>query len=58
MFLADDTCLFSIIKDPMVSAEKLQHDLNSISECTRLWKMSFNADPTKQAEEVLFYIKN
>ena len=53
-FFADDTSLFSIIKDPIVSADKLQHDLNSISEWARQWKMSFNPDPTKQAEEILF----
>ena len=38
----------------MDSAEKLQHDLNLISEWARQWKMSFNPDPTKQAEEILF----
>ena len=53
-FFADDTSLFSIIEDPMVSADKLQHDLNLISEWARQWKMSFNPDPTKQAEEILF----
>ena len=34
-FFADDTSLFSIIKDPIVSAEKLQHNLNLISEWAR-----------------------
>ena len=53
-FFADDTFLFSIIKDPTASAVKLQQDLNSISEWARQWKMSFNPDPTKQAEEILF----
>ena len=53
-FFADDTSLFSIIKDPMVSAHELQQDLNLISEWARQWKMSFNPDPTKQAEEILF----
>ena len=54
MFFADDTSLFSIIKDPMVSAHELQQGLNLISEWARQWKMSFNPDPTKQAEEILF----
>ena len=53
-FFADDSSLFSIITDPAASAVKLQHDLDSISEWVCQWKMSFNPDPTKQAEEILF----
>ena len=32
----------------------LQHDLDSITEWAHQWKMSFNPDPTKPAEESLF----
>ena len=53
-FFADDTSLFSIVKDPEFSYDMLQHDLDSISEWAYQWKMSFNPDPTKQAEEILF----
>ena len=53
-FFADDTSLFSIVNDPVVSAASLQHDLNWITEWAHQWKMSFNPDPTKQAEEILF----
>ena len=53
-FFADDTSLFSIVKDPVVSALNLQHDLDRITEWACQWKMSFNPDPTKQAEEILF----
>ena len=42
--------LFSIVKDPVISANNLNHDLNIL----RQWKMEFNPDPTKQAVEVLF----
>ena len=53
-FFADDTSFFSIVKNPQVSAVNLQHDLNMITEWAYQWKMSFNPDPSKQAEEILF----
>ena len=53
-FFADDTSLFSIVKNPVVSAESLQHDLDLITEWAYQWKMSFNPDLTKPAEEILF----
>ena len=53
-FFADDTSLFSIVQNPVVSAENLQYDLNSINNWAYQWKMSFNPDPNKQAEEILF----
>ena len=30
------------------------HHLNKISDWVHKWKMSFNPDPTKQAQEVIF----
>ena len=53
-FFADDTSLFSIVKDPSVSASELNHDLKLISQWAHQWKMSFNPDPTRQAVQVLF----
>ena len=53
-FFADDTSLFSIVKDPSASASELNHDLKLISQWAHQWKMSFNPDPTKQAVQVLF----
>ena len=32
----------------------LQHDLNTITKWAHQWKMSFNPDPTKPGEEILF----
>ena len=49
-FFADDTMLYSIAKDPIKTASNLNHDLDQ-------WKMEFNPDPTKQANEVLFSCK-
>ena len=47
-FFADDTMLFSIVKDPVISADNSNHDLNIIQLWAHQWKMEFNPDPTKQ----------
>jgi len=49
--------LFSIVKDPTVSAADMNHDLDLICQWAHQWKMEFNPDPTKQATEVLFSCK-
>ena len=56
-FFADDTMLFSIVKDPVISADDLNHDLDVICQWAYQWKMEFNPDPSKQATEVLFSCK-
>ena len=53
-FFADDTSLYSVVKNPEISARELNHDLEIISDWAKQWKMSFNPDPTKPAEEILF----
>ena len=47
---ADDTTLVSIVKNPGISANDLNYDLDVIPQ----WKLEFNPDPTKQIIEVLF----
>ena len=56
-FFADDTMLFSIVNDPAISANNLNHDLDIIQRWAYQWKREFNPDPTKQANEVLFSCK-
>ena len=56
-FFADDTMLFSVVKDPVISADDLNHDLDIINQWAHQWIMEFNPDPTKQATEVLFSCK-
>ena len=51
---ADDTSLFSIVRDKNESANILNIDLLSISKWAYNWKMLFNPDPSKPAQEVLF----
>ena len=53
-FFADDTSLYSVVRDPAKSARELNHDLEVINDWAKQWKMSFNPDPTKPAEEILF----
>ena len=54
---ADDTMLFSIVKDSEISANDLNHYLDVIHQWAHQWKLEFNPDPTKQATEVLFSCK-
>ena len=56
-FFADDTMLYSMVKDPAISANNLNHDLDIIQQWAYQWKMEFNPDPTKQATEDLFSCK-
>ena len=51
---ADDTSIFFIVNDIDVSEHDLNNDLRKISMWAYQWKMSFNLDVWKQAEEVIF----
>ena len=51
---ADDTSLFSVVHDISTSASDINNDLTLISNWAFQWKMSFNPDPSKQAQEIIF----
>ena len=51
---ADDTSLFCTVKVPERTANNLNNDLKEINKWAFQWKISFNPDPTKQAQEVIF----
>ena len=51
---ADDTSLFSVVRTMNTSTTNLNNDLNKIKNWENQWKMNFNADPSKQAHEVIF----
>ena len=55
---ADDTSFFSKVLDVNKSTKKLNLDLEKISEWAFQWKMRFNHDPNKQANEVIFSRKS
>ena len=45
----DDTSIFSTVCNPLLSAEIMNKDLINTSKWSYQWKMSSNADITKQA---------
>ena len=51
---ADDTSLFSTVQNITTSTVSLNNDLTKISEWAVQWKMNFNPDPSKPAQELLF----
>ena len=51
---ADDISLFSMVQDITTSTVSLNNDLTERSEWVVQWKMNFNPDPRKQAQELLF----
>ena len=53
----DDTSLFSVIHDSVITTSELNSDLSRIKQWAFQWKMSFIPDPNKQAQEVIFSIK-
>ena len=55
---ANDTSLFSHVFDTHKSQSGLSNDLQVISNWAFLWKMQFNPDPNKQAQEVYFSKKS
>ena len=50
----DDTSLFSTVYELNISASQLESGLKKISHWTHKWKMNFNPDLSKQAQEVIF----
>ena len=51
---ADDTSLFSLVHNVNACAKELNNDLKKINKWAFQWKMNFNPDPSKQAQEVIF----
>ena len=51
---AGDTLLFSVIHDSSTAMNELNDDLVKINNWAYQWKMSFDLDPNKQAQEVIF----
>ena len=51
---ADDTSLFSVVHDIATSLCNLNYNLNRVREWYSQWKLSFNPEPSKQAQEVIF----
>ena len=54
----DDRSLFSTVTDPNATENKISNDLHNINHNINTWayqwKMNFNSDPSKQAQDVIF----
>ena len=50
---AYDTSLFSVIHDVKLSQIDLNGNLDQNNNWAYQWKMSFNADPTKEVQDVI-----
>ena len=50
----DHTSLFSIVQNINSTTTDLNSDLSKIIDWVFQWKMNFNPDPNKQAQEVIF----
>ena len=51
---AGNTSSFSVIHDSSTTLNELNDDLVKINNWVYQWKMSFDLDPNKQAQEVIF----
>ena len=51
---AEDNSLFLIVSDPLETENILNEGLDKIRPRAEQWKMAFNPDPIKQAQEVIF----
>ena len=51
---ADDTSLFSVVKDINTSVIELNSALKKINDSVIQWKMTFNPDRSKQVQETIF----
>ena len=45
--------MFSIVSDPLETANILNKDLDKIQGWAEQWEITFDPDPTKQAQEVV-----
>ena len=57
MYFVDDASMFAVVCDPINTCQKLNDDIDKVSLWANKWKMSFNPDPSKQTQEVIFSLK-
>ena len=53
-YIADNTSLFSVVKNVDGSNIDLNNDLKKISEWALQWKMNFNSVTNRQAQDLIF----
>ena len=55
---ANDNAMFSVVRDPINTSQKLNNDLDKVSFWACKWKMFFYPDPSNQAQEVTFFTED
>ena len=53
----DDILHFSLVQNKNSLSSQLNNDLGQVIEWTYTWNVSFNEDPSKQAQEMIFFKK-
>ena len=54
----DDTSMFSVVSNPINTSQKLNKNLDKVGLWANKWEMSFNPDPSKQAQVVIFFTED
>ena len=54
----DDSSMFSVVSNPINTSQKLKKDLDKVGLWANKWKMSFNPDPSKQAQVITFFTED
>ena len=50
--------MFSVGSDSINTTQKLNKYVDKVGLWANKWKISFNLDPSKQAQEVIFFTEN
>ena len=53
----DDILHFPLVQNKNSLSSQLNNDLGQVIEWTYTWNVSFNEDPSKQAQEMIFFKK-
>ena len=53
----DDILHFSLVQNKNSLSSQLNNDLGKVIDWTYTWNVSFNEDPSKQAQEIIFFKK-
>ena len=56
-FFTDDTSIFSAVTDPNAWVNQTSNNVHNINTLASQWKINFNPDTSKQAQEVIFSLK-
>ena len=53
----DDILHFSLVQNKNSLSSQLNNDLGQVIDWTYTWNVSFNEDPSKEAQEMIFFKK-